>query len=657
MRRFKSTQEKYYGFNTKTNAPQIVKDKTVSVDWAHGTEVSIELVAAYQKGRASVDDYIELTAIANPHASFEYVDPAGKLSAYPCGTQVLPTPTTAIKPHPYGIELGVLIKMLKETRDKTLAQFLHVEFSRVGTAGASSICKRAGLSPRGRPTRIGTHEAETLYKAMQDASIRPPSTNCLSPIGPEQILAGLLKGIRAEFFTAGTRSPAVYRGNPFQIEVALAYGGGPVTRKVTLDSLEQLVSETDTRTLRQFLVMTFDGLGPDTANRILKEAGFGRRISPGKLRPNDLAELHSAMQSVKLSDGQTMQVLRYANRVPLQFQHGACAITQSVMNTNWRSYGLSQSRGALPSGPVTVMVHMASVWVPFTSESKEAIAAYPEIQKELRLALQAVGRKLGMYLRRRIRVRQEGERRNVFLRYLGEVAGAVSQINQADRTALYDQLLLVARKKTAEADVKLDKHGRPLDEALGDPGLTALLARNGFRVGVGRQADWPAIRAVFERNGARVTRVARTVQEGAPLTIPLGQVEDGTSYFLHKRGGGLGGGTLTAGRRVFLIGYALDADDPQRLVLRATPVFEAKRTREKLVERDGEIVAVRDHEGRVFHDLTVETGLAAGEFLVIGGSGLAEKGFVLGSRWLGSALDMQQYETVLCISAQATRIE
>jgi len=55
------------------------------------------------------------------------------------------------------------------------------------------------------------------------------------------------------------------------------------------------------------------------------------------------------------------------------------------------SYGLSQSRGQLPTGPVTIMVHMASVWVPFTSESKEAIASYPEIQKELRLAL-AIGR-------------------------------------------------------------------------------------------------------------------------------------------------------------------------------------------------------------------------------------------------------------------------
>ena len=68
--------------------------------------------------------------------------------------------------------------------------------------------------------------------------------------------------------------------------------------------------------------------------------------------------------------------MRYANRVPLQFKSGSCAITQTVIEgMNWRSYGLSQSRGAMPKGPVSVMVHMASVWVPFTSESKEAIAS------------------------------------------------------------------------------------------------------------------------------------------------------------------------------------------------------------------------------------------------------------------------------------------
>ena len=110
------------------------------------------------------------------------------------------------------------------------------------------------------------------------------------------------------------------------------------------------------------------------------------------------------------------------------------------------------------------MVHVASVWVPFTSESKEAIASYPEIQKEIRLALQAVGRKLGMYLRRRLRVAQEGQRRSIFLRYLGEVATAVSQINGSDRAKLYEQLLAVAKKRTAEADVKLDDRGRPIQD-------------------------------------------------------------------------------------------------------------------------------------------------------------------------------------------------
>ena len=109
------------------------------------------------------------------------------------------------------------------------------------------------------------------------------------------------------------------------------------------------------------------------------------------------------------------------------------------------------------------MIHMASVWVPFTSESKEAVASYPEIEKELRLALQAVGRKLGMYLRRRKKVKQEGDRRNVFLRYLGEVATAVSELNGTNREKLYEQLLRVAKRKTSEADAQYDRHGKKVE--------------------------------------------------------------------------------------------------------------------------------------------------------------------------------------------------
>lgn len=184
------------------------------------------------------------------------------------------------------------------------------------------------------------------------------------------------------------------------------------------------------------------------------------------MKPKEIEALLHAMQSLNLSDGQTMSVLRYANRVPLQFQAGACAITQTITGTNWRAYGLAQSRGQLPRGPVTVMVHMASVWVPFTSESKEAVASYPEIQKELRLALQSVGRKLGMYLRRRKMVKHQGERRSIFLRYLREVARAVSRINEVDRETLYEKLLAVAKHRTVEADLQIDESGQFVEDSV-----------------------------------------------------------------------------------------------------------------------------------------------------------------------------------------------
>jgi DNA topoisomerase-6 subunit B len=174
--------------------------------------------------------------------------------------------------------------------------------------------------------------------------------------------------------------------------------------------------------------------------------------------------LLEAMKNVNVAEGQSMEVMRYANRVPLQFQQAACAVTQTITSTNWRSYGLAQSRGGLPKGPVYIMVHIASVWVPFTSESKEAIASYPEIQKEIRLGLQAVGRKLGMYVRKRMRVKQQGDRRDIFMRYLKEVATAVHELNGVDRDGLYDQLVTVAKRVTADADMKLDDRGRKIKE-------------------------------------------------------------------------------------------------------------------------------------------------------------------------------------------------
>ncbi len=513
--------------DTKRNLPEILNGKGEGedippneagskyiekhgIEWIeldHGTRVTIELEGRFIRGRGSVDEYLEQTAIANPHVTLHYLDPEspvgqdpqstnGAERVYTRSTDQLPPEPKEIKPHPYGIELGMLVTMLQGAKAMTLSQFLTSSFSRVSPAVASRICEAAGLTTRSNTTKIGRNEADKLFGAIMQTKIGAPSTDCISPIGEELLLKGLHHVVPGEFYIASTRPPAVYRGNPFQIEVALAYGGMSSANKVPLDVLGDLLSESDARTLRQFLSNTFYGLGSDAADQIIKEAGLGPRTSPGKLKNAEIAKLHEAMRSVNLEAGQTMNVMRYANRVPLQFQQAACAITQMVMSTNWRAYGMTQSRGQLPSGPVTIMVHMASVWVPFTSESKEAIASYPEIQKELRLALQSVGRKLGMYLRRRLKVKQEGDRRNVFLRYLGEVATAVSGINNADRKKLYDQLLLAAKKKTSQADVKLDERGRALDDEPEDLGDNVLIVEPASEFG---------IRNLEAKNGQKVS--------------------------------------------------------------------------------------------------------------------------------------------------------
>jgi DNA topoisomerase-6 subunit B len=437
------------------------------VEWievSNGTRVTIELEAKYNRGRGSVDEYLEQTAISNPHVTLHYKDPDGSEQHYERVVEVLPPEPVEIKPHPYGVELGRLAHMMENTHEKTLGKFLTESFSKVSTKIAKEVCSLIHLEHHLSPNTIDRDRIEKIYEAFQTVKIPAPSTDCITPIGEEHLLKGLHKVVPGQFFATATRPPAVYRGNPFQVEVGLAFGGVPASHKVSLEALEELLGESDARTLRQFLTSSFDGLGADAADKIIKNSRLRPRVSPKNIEHKETIRLHESLQSLNLSEGQTMNVYRYANRVPLQFQPGACLITQTVQNMNWKPYGLNQSRGQLPRGPVTLIVHLASVWVPFTSESKEAIANYPDIQKELRLGLQAVGRKLGIYLNRREKVKQQGERRSIFLRYLAEVAAAVAAVNHSNKDELLEALVNVAKSKTAIADVQLGEDGKAIYE-------------------------------------------------------------------------------------------------------------------------------------------------------------------------------------------------
>jgi DNA topoisomerase-6 subunit B len=430
--------------DTRKNNPVVTRDEQLDA-WhqEHGTRVELEIVADWRTGQRFVNRYVEHTALSNPHCSLHYVRPRAERLSFPRATDQLPREAVEIKPHPHGVELGALMIMAGDSKSHDVPGFLKTAFSRVSAPVAQEIVARAGIKGRVRPRDVAEDRelAERLHRALGETKIMNPPTSCLSPIGDELMKKGLIsflnvvetegpeadeqldldsaakkkatKGGKAAkaaapevpdappeegvekikghnyFIATVTRPPKVYRGNPFQVEVGLAYGGSwPADKPVEL--------------------------------------------------------------------------FRFANRVPLLFQRGACGMTEAVVKTDWRNYLLSQPKGSLPVGPMALIVHIASVWVPFTSEAKEALAHYPEIIREIQLAAQECGRKLAAHIRKKKHADYQAQRRSIFELYIEEIADAIGKITGRARDGIRRDFLKVANQVT-ESD--LEEQDAALEEA------------------------------------------------------------------------------------------------------------------------------------------------------------------------------------------------
>ncbi len=334
--------------DTVQNEPEILEEEELEDGFEPGTEIKVFVEGKYLQRYHSVDEYLKQTAIANPYAHIEYSNPEGEDFDFKRAAHELPPEPKEIKPHPYGVELGVLGRMLKNTDSNKILSFLQNEFTRVGRTSAEEICRLAEVDPDKKPGKLKHSEQEGILDAMQKVKIQRPPTDCLSPIGAELIKNGLEKEIDAEFVTSSSRDPEVYRGNPFQVEVGIAYGG----------ELEE-------------------------------------------------------------RDTEKVKVMRYANKVPLLYQASSCAITKALEKTDWKRYGLEQpGSNGTPKGPATIFVHLCSTWVPFTSESKESIARYPKIVKEIKLGLQECARDLKRHLSKKQKGKKEKRRKKIFSNYM-----------------------------------------------------------------------------------------------------------------------------------------------------------------------------------------------------------------------------------------------
>ena len=560
--------------DTDTNEPEIDVESDTTWERPHGTRIEIEM-EGNMRARKQLHNYIKYTSVVNPHARIEFHEPDESFKSERA-TDELPPETEEIRPHPHGVELGTLLKMLDSTESYSLSGFLQGEFTRVGAKTADSVLdnfrdRQFGREVAWRPPatndeadiesavtdavankssaataafaerlteEVGTHDriahaeltalvdetaadietefdetfgstvrenaveaawaevtngrsadcyrivddattkrkddaaiegladrladkfdrqedhrnrvtreelrtfidraadateeyddatfgetarenivdavwersvtvpddppkvtrvaadrdtAARFLEAMRETDILAPPTNCLAPISEELVLAGLKKEYDAAFYTSVTRDAAVHGGDPFVVEVGIAYGG-------------------------------------------------------------------------EIEAEGSVEVLRFANRVPLVYQRGACATVDVLKNVNWRNYGLDQPGGSgMPGGAAVIMVHVASTSVPFTSESKDAVANIPEIEDELRLALQEAGRNLQSHLKKQRSLKKRRRKQDVIADILPEMAEKLSEVTGREPLDVEDSLArimnnILVERTTEGSTVRLSIH-------------------------------------------------------------------------------------------------------------------------------------------------------------------------------------------------------
>ena len=340
------------GLDTKKNRAITSGEKRFSFDevneakglhWIgeHGVRIETRLKAKYQRGKQSVHQYLKMTSIVNPHASIDFTvfDEEGSIieeASWPRVTEELPRPVKDIKPHPHGLEIGTLQRLLRDAKPPSegegartpLRYFLRNTFSALSNSRCEQVIGLAQLATTRKPSSLKPDEVNNLLAAFGKVRIPAPPTDCLSPIEDLLIKKGLSKAIDSRFVSTVTREPQVANGNPFQVEVGLIFGGN-------------------------------------------------------------------------LPGDQPIQVLRFANRVPLMYQQGGCLLTKALESVDWKRYGLDHPGGrGIPKGPAAVLIHLASTNVQFTSEAKEALADNVVVHDEIRKAMLEVGRGLRNHLKK-----------------------------------------------------------------------------------------------------------------------------------------------------------------------------------------------------------------------------------------------------------------
>ncbi|RLG20926.1 DNA topoisomerase VI subunit B [Candidatus Micrarchaeota archaeon] len=363
--------------DVKTNSPKVSNAREYP-GTMRGTRIETHLKhVKYQKGEQSPDEYIRRTALANPHARITYIDPDGIQVVYDRVVDKIPKIPKKTKPHPKGVEVDDLMTYASVTKARSIKGFLVNDFTRFSTKKVKELQEMLDFDLNKTPQSLTWEEAEKIVKAIKKMNFIAPPTDVLIPIGEEHLRKALQNILEPEFERVLTRPPAIYRGGVPFIVEVAIAYGGKAGRK----------------------------------------------------------------SNNKESVEHQMEIMRFANRVPLLFDAGSCAITKAVQSVNWKKYGIQ------PEGPITVLVNFTSIHVPYTSAGKQAVADEEEIVKEIRLTLMDAARRIGIFISGKRKKYEKEKRLQEFMRYIPETAASIAKITGESEEVIRKRLEQIVKEK------------------------------------------------------------------------------------------------------------------------------------------------------------------------------------------------------------------
>ncbi len=464
------TQDEYeLLLDIQKNKPVILKHKVNEVS-KQGLSVSICLEGDYSKAGSKIRDYVYQTSLITPYATMTFDDPKGQKFRYTRIVKTMPPAPTIIKPHPHGVDVETIRRMTVENR---------FQIPRVDDQMIEKVRKELGLSKKNLNFNGIMEKAKKRWSSLS-RQVR--------------VVISLMAFLQMDF-------DKLSKIRIDDIDVAnqkLTYWDFGLSKSQTVDMdpssdyYRQITNTVQGEMLVTFLTKGFQRVGRTTAEKFAKFAGFKPEKRLGTMTNQELVKLSDSLQKFEeflspdpsclaplgeeplekgiqkffnpdfsaviqrgasaysgfpfviemgiayggdISSSGT-KVYRFANRIPLLYDEGSDVVLKVVNETDWNRYKVKND-----SAPMVIISHICSTRIPYKTVGKENVADRPEIERELRLALQFLSRKLSAYMSKKGQAEMAQKRANLYSKYVPLIAQFCTELAGKKKEPNYKKML------------------------------------------------------------------------------------------------------------------------------------------------------------------------------------------------------------------------